>query len=134
MDAFTGPRSVVTGVSVVNMHVVGTGFRFELALAPNYRVTGPDLLGITALAPGTYLVENDGKAFTVTPLVPAKVSLTVTRPAGESGAASAWVTLQNTGLADAMGLALVTEVVGGPSGPIELSRRPKMCWPGRQSG
>ncbi len=123
LDAFPGPHSAISGVTLANLRYISSGFRFELSLSPGFQETGPDLLGITALAPGTYLVENDGKAFTVTPLVPAKVSLTVTRPAGESGAASAWVTLQNTGLADAMGLALVTEVVGGPSGPIELSRQ-----------
>jgi hypothetical protein len=124
LDPFAGPRSDIDGASLANLRFIGDGFRFELSLEPGYRTTGPDLLGLTGLAPGEDLIENHGGVFTVTPLVPPQLSLDVRYFAEGGAAGAAQVTIQNTGSADASGLMLVAESVAGDGAVIELTRQP----------
>jgi hypothetical protein len=120
LDPFPGPRSEIAGATVDNLRSTGDGFRFELALTSGYRIDGPDLLGIAGLAAGEYLVESRAGAFTVAPLVPAQLSVQISRP---DATIPAQVAIANGGAADAPGLELVVEAEAGDE-VVELLRQP----------
>lgn len=69
LEAFSGPRSKITGASLANVRIIDDGYRFELALAPGSQVAGTDLLSIAGRPPGVYLVQYDG-AFHIEPATP----------------------------------------------------------------
>lgn len=117
---------------MVNLRKVRDGFRFELALEPNFRANGPDLLGIANLAPGDYLVENYGGVFTIKPLIPAQLSLEVHWPTAETTATSAWVIVRNSGLADALDVTLVTEILQSDRGTVDQGRQPVSALAGQE--
>ena len=71
---FPGAEWRVTGARLRHLRPEGEGFRFVLELAPGFRVQGSDGPDLTTLSPGSYLVTYTG-AFTVRPLVPARVQL-----------------------------------------------------------
>ena len=123
LDAFSGPRSTIAGATLANLRFVRSAYRFELTLAPGFTVTGQDLLGVAHLAPGQYLVENAGNGFTARPLTPARISLVVTRPSRGNPAASVWVTVGNSGLADASSLILSIEVSDSQGDNYEIYRK-----------
>jgi len=111
----------VSGASLANLRIVGTGFRFELILEPDFQVTGLDLLGLDGRSPGEYLAENNGQSFTIQPLGSAQLSMEARR-LGQAG--SGWVIVHNNGMGDSAGLALVTEIVRANGEEFELARQP----------
>lgn len=124
LDTFPGSRSDISGATLAHVRATADGFRFQLTLRSGYRVAGPDLLGLDGLPAGEYVVENHAGAFTVAPLLPAKVSLSVARPAELGAAAPARIVVENTGSADAPGLTLIVEVVLSDGSVMELVRDP----------
>lgn len=124
LDSFPGSRSDVSGASLANVRITEDGFRFELTLEPDYRATGPDLLGLEGLAPGKYLIETQDGAFLVAPLSPAQLSLTMRQTAQDSTVASAQVTVDNMGSADASDLSLVVQAEIDSGRIVELTRQP----------
>ena len=71
---FPGAEWRVAGARLRDLRPEGEGFRFVLELVPGFRVQGSDGPDLTGLSPGSYLVTYTG-AFTVRPLVPARVQL-----------------------------------------------------------
>ncbi len=124
LEAFPGPRTEIIGARLAHVRPTGDGFRFELWLKPGYRATGVDLLGLAGLAPGEYLVEYRGDAFSVTPLLPAQLSLEARQLAGDDVTAPFQITIRNTGLADAPRLMLVAEATTSDGELVELTRTP----------
>lgn len=123
LDAFPGPRNEITGASVNNVRIIDGGFRFELILEPGYRISGPDLLGLTNLAPGAYSVENNADTFAVAALVPPELNLDIRQFAVSGGPAANQVTVSNASLADASGLMLVVDTVDENGTAFELTRK-----------
>lgn len=120
LDPFPGPRSQIAGATLDNLHITNDGFRFELALAPGFRIDGPDLLGLTGLAAGEYLVARRGETFTVTELIPPQPAVEAYQlPDG----GPVRVTVSNTGTADAIGLELMVEAKSAGE-VVELLRQP----------
>lgn len=120
---FDGPEIHIQGAKVTNYRPYSdSGFRFVLELMPGYQVSGPDLLGLDTPEPGKYVVENNGRMFSVTPLVPVQLSLDVRQAAVGSTAPSLQITLDNTGSADALDLILVVEAESNNGSIIELAR------------
>lgn len=107
------------------------GFRFVLELTPDYRVSGPDLLGLDGLAPGKYVVENHDGAFTITPLGPSQLSLGIDQSIVESTASPAKIIIDNTGSADASDLILVLEGKNNDGTTIEVARQPVQALAGQ---
>ena len=122
---FDGPEVQIHGATVMDYRPNSDGgFRFVLEVTPGYQVSGSDLLRLDSLSSGEYLVENHAGVFSVSPLVPAQLSLTLRHSAEGGAAAPAQVTIQNTGAADAPGLTLVIEIVDSDGAAIELARKP----------
>lgn len=103
---FPEPDTLIYSAGLSGLRAAPSGFRFVLALEPDFYLDGDDHLGLSGLPPGDYLVEYDG-VFNVRPLTPAHIEIDLfpdtanpeTLTSGrQSGLA---IDLSNTGLADA---------------------------------
>jgi hypothetical protein len=121
LEPFPGEQSEITGVSLNNVRITDGGYRFELTLRPDYRIGGSDLIPIEGLSPGSYLVEYQNDEFTVSPLVPPRLSLDIRR---QHASAPAQVVITNKGPADATTLTLFIEIETDDTSYIELTRKP----------
>jgi hypothetical protein len=73
---FDGPEMQIHGAQVMEYRPISKGdFRFVLELIPEYRVSGPDLLGLDGLAPGKYIFENRNGAFYSSELTPPSLEI-----------------------------------------------------------
>lgn len=123
LDAFSGARSDVDGVSVANVRAAADGFRFEIALHDGFRVSGEDILELTDLEPGEYLVEHENGRFAVVPLTPPELTLTADScPGDDAGNTAYCVIIENAGLSDASDVQLVVAADGDGGAPGEMER------------
>lgn len=76
-DAFNGPRNTITGAHIANLHITSYGFRFDLLLKPGYYADGTDLLDLTGLEPGRYMVVYDESVFKIYPSTLPSLSLDI---------------------------------------------------------
>ncbi len=117
---FQGPATQIKGARLKDFRPTHDGFRFVLDLATKPRLLGTPLLALEEVEPGDYLVTHDGEAFTVAPLAPADLSLTITAPEpaliDDNTALPLLITAENAGLADTTGMTLTVE--GGIPGAL----------------
>lgn len=120
-DQFAGPKLSVTQSSLRDFRLTKSGFRFVLALEPGFQVIGPDLLELTGLSAGEYLVENRDEVFLVSQLEPPRLSLALSPPQIADAVSPVLIAVQNTGLADALDLTLVAEAEVSDGSIVELA-------------
>lgn len=108
ISRFAGPEMTISGAELKNFRRIDDGFRFELTLASNVRIVGPDLLRLSGLPPGQYVVEQRDGVFSVAPLLPAQPFIEMRQP--EPGGA-VQVTVGNSGGPDVPDLTLVVELM-----------------------
>jgi hypothetical protein len=104
LKQFDGPLVEVSGATLSGYRSLGGGaYRFSLELQPEFSVSGPDLLGLAGLPPGTYVVTSAGAAgpFRVAAATAPVVSASLTgMTMRELGRGRLRLELQNEGLED----------------------------------
>lgn len=121
MSQFEGPEMRLTGAELAAFRLLPEGYRLQLTLKPDFRITGPDLVTLSGLAPGEYVVEHRNGMFSVIPLTPPQLALAARQP---DLSKPVQLTIGNTGTADSPGLTLVAEVLLPDGAIVELARKP----------
>lgn len=121
LDKLDGKETRLVGVSMSSLRPTAGGFRLQLTLKPDFRLTGPDLLSLSGLAPGEYVVEYRNGMFSVITLTPPQLTLAARQP---DLSKPIQLTIGNAGTADSPGLTLVTEALLPDGAIVELARKP----------
>ncbi|WP_205703908.1 hypothetical protein [Candidatus Chloroploca sp. Khr17] len=123
LDSLGGSPSRIVGANLRDFRSQPEGFRFVLELQPGFRLEGAEQLTLEDLAPGSYVVTYDG-SFSVVPLTPPEVELTVAIPPTdfslfEPAVLQVWAS--NLGSEDARELKVVAEISRNGVAPIEIA-------------
>lgn len=122
LDVFTGQRMEIEGVNVSNVRIADDGFRFEISLDPGFQIADADLIGLSNISPGNYLIEHSNDQFTVSPLVPPDLNLDIDFASVGDASSTALINVENRGTADAPDLSLVIESLQENGTISEISR------------